>query len=130
MKTKSLLIVLFLIIAGVAQAQENKTEKESKGSVGMGMGMDAGIQSCMDQIVTDKSLSKEMMTRIMDNMKGDTAAMKDMCRTMMKDPEMHKMMMDMMNKGGMGSGMGNMMEDEDMNHMDHMGSDSTMNHLP
>src|SRR5512133_1026968 len=134
MKTKkfagALAFVVLLMSATVMNAQVNQTgrDKESQG-MGKGMGMGSGsMQECMNQIAADSTMRKEMFTRLMDNMKGDTTAMKQMCRQMMNDPDMHEMMMKMMHQEGSG-GMGGRMKDMKHEMDDEMGDTATM-HMP
>lgn len=57
------------------------------------MMQDKDMQKCMDKIAADSTMRIQMM----DQCKGDKVAMIKMCKQMMDNPEMHKMMM----KGGM-----------------------------
>ena len=112
MKTKNLVVVFFLMIfVTAAYAQEDKSGKKAGEPSGMGM---SKVEDCMDQIAADKDMRMQMMNRMMDQVKNDTTSMKDFCRTMMKDPQMHSMMMRMMNESGMGKGQGDMMNHKHM----------------
>ncbi|HLN56707.1 MAG TPA: hypothetical protein VK207_11975 [Bacteroidales bacterium] len=122
--------VILLISGAVMNAQVNQSgkDKESQG-MGKGMGMGSGsMQECMNQIASDSTMRNEMFTKLMDNMKGDTTAMKHMCRQMMNDPDMHEVMMKMMYQEGSGGMGGRMMKGGTMKHDidDEMGDTSTM----
>lgn len=112
-KLSGILVFVFLLMsATVMNAQVDQTEKDKSKQSGMGGGMiSSSMQECMNQIASDSQLRKEMMTKMMDQVKGDTSSMRQMCNEMMKDPEMHKMMMKMMHQEG-SSGMGGMMKDK------------------
>ncbi|MGE5419636.1 MAG: hypothetical protein ACM3UT_05590 [Chloroflexota bacterium] len=133
MKTKNvagvMAFVVFLMAASVMNAQVNQPvrDKESQG-MGKGMGMGSGsMAECMNQIAADSTMRNEMFTKLLDKTKGDTTAMKQMCRQMMNNPDMHVMMMEMMHKEGSG-GMGGGMRNSDMKHEmeDQMGDTATM----
>lgn len=131
MSTKNyvLLILFFMVSFGSAVNGQNMPGEKKENQSGMGMG--SSMQNCMEQIASDSTMRKEMMTKIMDKMHGDTTAMRQMCMKMMNNPEMHKMMMKMMHDG-MG-GMGGMMNDDEMNSgkkMDPVKHDPGMVHTP
>lgn len=123
---------ILLMSGAVMNAQVNQSgSKESQG-MGKGMGMGSGsMQECMNQIASDSTMRNEMFTKLMDNMKGDTTAMKHMCRKMMNDPDMHEVMMKMMTQEGSGGMGGRMMKGGTMKHEvdDQMGDTATM-HMP
>ncbi|HEX2920793.1 MAG TPA: hypothetical protein VHO50_06475 [Bacteroidales bacterium] len=91
-----LLFIMFVSVDNGQVNQDNKVKNQGMGARSM--------QECMTEIATDKTLRTEMMTMMMENMKGDTASMGQVCREMMKDPEMHRIMMQMMNEENPGMG--------------------------
>lgn len=93
-------------------AQEKPIEKKESKM----MMQDGDMQQCMNKIAADSTMRMQMMSKMMDQSKGDSDGMMQMCKTMMDNPEMHKMMMKMMNDKGM-------MKDGMMKH--DMMSDST-----
>ena len=111
------LILIFILgilfeLTPFIMAQEDLTEKkESK------MVMQSGdMQKCMEKIAADSTMRMQMMNMMMTKCKDDKKGMMQMCKTMVDKPEMHEMMMYMMNnKRTMNGGM--------MNHK--MMSDST-----
>jgi len=113
-KNSILILILGLVFAitPFVNAQEDLTEK--KESKIMMQGDDT--QKCMEKIAADSTMRMQMMNMMMTKCKDDKKGMMQMCKTMMDNPEMHGMMMEMMdNKGTMKGGM--------MNHK--MMSDST-----
>lgn len=102
-------VLLFLMPFAAINAQQNKAlQKENRPS---GMGMPSDLQGCMQQIAADSTMRMEMVSKMMDSMKGDSAAMRQFCRKIMGNSEMHRAMMQMMqnmemnDSGGMGGGM-------------------------
>lgn len=98
-KLTALLIFLFGLSV-------NAQEKSGMGKSESQMAMPAEMQNCMNTIAADSTLRMQMMSRIMENTKGDTLGMMQMCKKMMSHPEMKEMMMNMMH----GDGMDNRME--------------------
>lgn len=99
MSTKKLIpvFVLFFLFSIVPFADAQKTttaKKENKTTMQKG-----DMQQCMNTIAADSSMRRQMMSKMMEHARHDTAGMRQMCMTMMNNPEMHKMMMTMMNKG-------------------------------
>jgi hypothetical protein len=77
-----------------------------------GMGM--SLTNCMDQIAADSTARGQMVSKMLDSMKGDSAGMMQMCRKFMMNPEMRRVMMKMMDRSGMGvrmQGMGSGVRD-------------------
>jgi len=103
-------ILMIMFMSATVTAQVKQTGKENQG-MGMGMG---SMEDCMNKIISDSTARKQMMTRMFDHMKGDTAAMMQMHMEMMKNPEMQEMMMNMMHHDGP-EGMGGMKKG-DMKH--------------
>jgi lipopolysaccharide biosynthesis regulator YciM len=93
-------------MSATVQAQVKQTNKENPG---MGTSM-SSMEDCMNKIVADSSARNQMIAKMMDHMKGDTAAMMQMHKQMMKDPQMHEMMMKMMQRHMGSEGMGSMMK--------------------
>ncbi|HLP72603.1 MAG TPA: hypothetical protein VK155_06850 [Bacteroidales bacterium] len=119
-------ILLFLIPFSLVNAQENKSvQKENRQS---GMGMPSDIQSCMHQIAADSTMRMEMVSRMMDNMKGDSAAMRQFCRKIMGNSEMHRAMMQMMQNMEMNDsgGMGGMMKHDVTDDIKHKNRDTVL----
>ncbi|GBD92141.1 hypothetical protein BMS3Abin04_02875 [bacterium BMS3Abin04] len=95
---------LLFFMAATFTAQDKPSEKKADQT-------SMQMNKCMDKIASDEHMRGEMMTKMMDQTKGDSASMMKMCKTMMDDPEMHSMMKEMMGKmmGNMdGKMMGNM----------------------
>lgn len=118
MLTKKLAFVLFMgfviSLSGLLYAQEKTSEKKEEHK----MMQDKNMQECMDKIASDEHMRGMMMQKMMEHVKSDSTGMMQMCKMMMDNPEMHKMMMKMMH-GDKG-----MMGDKMMKH-DMMKSDST-----
>ncbi len=104
-------VLMIMFMSANVTAQVKQTGKENQG---MGMGT-SSMEDCMNKIASDKTARTQMITKMMDQMKGDTAAMMEVHKEMMKNPEMHEMMMKMMSKHMHSEGMGGMMKD-DMKH--------------
>jgi len=106
--------ILGLIVTFVPSinAQEKPTEKKESNM----MVQSDDMQNCMDKIAADSTMRMQMMNMMMNKCKNDKEGMMQMCRTMMDNPEMHKMMRKMMHDEGM-------MKDGMMKH--DMMSDST-----
>jgi hypothetical protein len=122
-------VMLFLFAPAVlVNAQENKASQ--KGNMPSGMGMPSDLQSCMQQIATDSTMRMEMVSRMMDNMKGDSAAMRQFCRKLMGNSEMHRAMMQMMHNQEMNDtgGMGGMMKNDVRNDIKQENSDTVLMH--
>lgn len=133
MKAKNFVLLIFFLMLSFAtslKAQESTTKKVNDQT---GMGVRESMKNCMEEIASDKALSSVMMDRIMDNMKGDSVAMKQMVRKIIENPEMHGMMMKMMSKEGMreeiGEGMGERNMKDKMDH-DHDMHDTIRKSLP
>lgn len=91
--TMFLIILSFLFnLTAFTYAQEKPTEKKEHK---MMMQQD-DMQKCMDKIASDKQMRGMMMQKMMDHAKNDSTGMMQMCKMMMDNPEMHKMMMKMM----------------------------------
>ncbi|MBU2444181.1 MAG: hypothetical protein KJ666_01225 [Bacteroidetes bacterium] len=108
--------VITLMLSSVlfVRAQEKSSEKKDKQT----QAQSEDMQKCMDKIASDSHMRGMMMQKMMDHTKVDSTGMMQMCKMMMDNPEMHKMMMKMM------QGEGGMMDGKKMNH-DMMKSDST-----
>lgn len=100
------LILMIMLMSATVQAQVKQANKENQG---MGMNM-SSMEDCMNKIVADSSARNQMISKMMDHMKGDTAAMMQMHKQMMKNPEMHEMMTKMMQRHMGSEGMGGMMK--------------------
>ena len=106
------ILTVFLAAGMITNAQEKPTEKkESKMML-----QNEDMQECMNKIAADSTMRMQMMNMMMNKCKNDKEGMMQMSKTMMDNPEMHKMMMKMMNDKGM-------MKDGMMKH--DMMSDST-----
>src|SRR5512133_3080737 len=86
--------LVLLLVPSLVNAQGNKAVQKDKRPSGMGMPSD--VQSCMQQIAADSTMRMEMVSHIMNSMKGDSAAMRQFCRKLMGNSEMHRAMMQMM----------------------------------
>lgn len=118
MKSIRLLIVGVLLMAAAGlNAQVDQPEK-----IGQGTGMSAA-KELMNDIASDSTMRKEMLSKMVDQVKNDPAAMKSMVMELMKNPGMRKTMMDMVGKES--SGMGGRMK-EGMEH--EMGDTMKMPH--
>lgn len=114
-KLISLIIMgLMFISINTLIAQEKPVEKETEHS----MMQDKDMHKCMDKIASDEHMRSDMMGKMMKETDGDSSGMMQMCKMMMDNPDMMKMMMKMMH------GEGGMMEGNMMNH-GMMKSDST-----
>ena len=92
-------IVVMVAISFIALSTSNAQEtKEDKPVMKMNtMTSDSTMmKDCMDKIASNNEMRKMMMNKMMDNTKGDENGMKEMCKTMMNNPEMHQTMMKMM----------------------------------
>lgn len=97
-KNLAVVFILGLIFTFVSSinAQEKPTEKKENKM----MLQQDNMQKCMDQIAADSTMRMQMMDKMMTHNKGDKDAMMKMCKKMMDNPEMHKMMTDMMQSEG------------------------------
>src|SRR5690606_28063698 len=96
----AVLAAVFFTATLIANAQEKPTEKKEHK-----MMQQEDIEKCMDKIAADSTMRMQMMDKMMEHTKGDTSDMMEMCKMMMSNPEMHKMMMKMMHGEGMMDGM-------------------------
>lgn len=108
----AILTIVFLSTAFIANAQEKPTEMKEHRMTMQNEDLSAGrhdMQKCMDKIASDEHIRGEMMGMMMEHMKDDSTGMMKMCKMMMDNPEMMKMMMNMMHgeNGMMGSSMMN-----------------------
>lgn len=103
----TIMLCFFLLPLSIMNAQVGNTGNQSGRSQNKqsGMGMSGSLQNCMDQIAADSTSRGQMMSKMMDSMKGDSAGMRQMCKKFMDNPDMRKMMMKMMDRSGMGSRM-------------------------
>ena len=118
----AILTALFFAVVLIANAQEKPSEKKDKQIPIAGQHED--MKKCMATIAADSTMRMQMMSKMMDHTKSDSSGMMQMCKMMMDNPEMHKMMMKMMQgKGMMEGGMmkHDMMRDstKTMNKSDH-----------
>jgi len=102
---------LLFFIAATLPAQDKPSEKKVDNS----MMQKGDMHKCMDKIASDEHMRGEMMTKMMDHMKGDSTGMMKMGKTMMSNPEMHSMMMKMMQNNSKDHE-GMMMNGKKMNH--------------
>jgi len=132
MKTKNvaslIALVAFLFIAvGSSYAQEEKNVEKPVMKMNEAMS-DSTMTNCMDKIASDDGSRTMMMQKMMESVEGDKMAMKEMCKTMMDNPEMKAMMKEMMGGDMMKDGKmmqdGGMMKDKS-NSNDEGGSEST-----
>ncbi len=102
---KKNLITLFVFgllfaFVPIINAQEKPTEKKDNQM----MMQNDDMQKCMDKIASDSTMRMQMMDKMMTHTKDDNEGMMQMCKSMMDNPEMHKMMMEMMHNEGMMEG--------------------------
>ena len=102
------LIAFLLITAGASYAQEEKNVEKPMMKTKKMMSDSTMMEGCMDKISSDDGMRTMMMDKMMKSSEGDENSMMEMCKTMMDNPEMHKMMMKMMD--------GDMMIDGKMMH--------------
>jgi len=102
----AVLAAVFFTATIIVSAQEKPTEKKEHK-----MMQQEDMEKCMDKIAADDHMSKMMMDKLLEHSKTDTAALMDMCKTMMSNSDMHKMMM---NKPEMRKMMMDMMHGEGM----------------
>lgn len=100
MKTKNvaylITLVAFLFIAvSASYAQDEKNVEKPTMKMNEAMS-DSTMTNCMDKIASDDGSRKMMMQKMMKSAEGDEMAMKEMCKTMMDNPEMKAMMKEMM----------------------------------
>lgn len=121
-------MLLFLMPFSLVNAQQNKAVQKDKRPAGMGMPSD--VQSCMQQIAADSTMRMEMISRMMDGMKGDSAAMRQFCRKLMGNSEMHRAMMQMMQNQEMNDtgGMKGMMKEGVRDDIKNENSDTVLLH--
>lgn len=81
---KNLIVFLVLLVPFSLLAQITQTVDKNNN--------DKTIEY-MNKIATDSELRSQMMTMIMDNIKGNNVEMTRLIRTISADPEMHKIMM-------------------------------------
>ena len=94
------LLTVFFLFAG-AQAQEKREKGTERKQQIMEMMKDSSMMNMMmDRIASDPRMRMMMMKKMMKHAKSDSASMMSMCRGMMKDKDMHDMMMKMMMGGG------------------------------
>ncbi len=87
---------LFFTFGSSINAQEKPIEKKESQM----MMQDGDMQKCMDKIAADSTMRMQMMDKMMDQNKNDKEAMMKMCKKMMDNPEIHKMMKNMMHDEG------------------------------
>lgn len=90
---------LFTFVSSI-NAQEKPTEKKESKM----MMQDDNMQKCMEKISADSTMRMQMMNMMITKCKDDKEGMMQMCKTMMDNPDMHKMMMKMMHSEGMMEG--------------------------
>ena len=112
MLTKRLFAVILaglLISSGlVINAQE---KPESKMNHSQMMMSDSTMYKYMHKIASDGKLRTQMLNMMIENCQGNKEAMEEMGKTMMHNPEMNSMMMEMMHGEGMMNHNMNMMND-------------------
>lgn len=97
---------LLFTLVPFTNAQEKPVEKKDNKM----MMQNDDMQNCMDKIASDENIREMMMQKMMKHSEGNSESQMKMCKMMMDNPEMHKMMMNMMNEKGMMQGNG-MMKD-------------------
>jgi len=103
------IVAISFIALGTSIAQETKEEKPvMKMKTMMSDSTNTMINNCMDKISSDEGMRSMMMQKMMDKSNGDEEGMMEMCKTMMDNPEMMKMMKKMMGENS------DMMKDGDM----------------
>ena len=98
---KNLVVVFILGLIFTFVSSLNAQEKPTEIKENKVMMQHDKMQKCMDQIAADSTLRMQMMDKMMAHNKGDKDAMMKMCKKMMDNPEMHKMMLNMMQSEGM-----------------------------
>lgn len=97
MKTIKLTALLIFLLG----LSVNGQQKSGMGKSESQMAMPSEMNDCMNTIAADSTLRMQMMSRMMENTKGDTVGMMQMCKKMMSNPGMQEMMMNMMHSDGM-----------------------------
>lgn len=129
---KSFIALVFLMLLApftLVNAQGNKALQKDN-TKPSGMGMPSDVQGCMQQIAADSTMRMEMVSRIMNNMKGDSTAMNQFCRKIMGNAEVHKAMMQMMQNQEMNDtgGMGGMIKKDVRDEVKRNSSDTVSIH--
>ncbi|PKL83088.1 MAG: hypothetical protein CVV24_06720 [Ignavibacteriae bacterium HGW-Ignavibacteriae-3] len=100
------IITMLFSSALIVSAQETPSNKKDNHS----MKQNDEMNKCMDNIASDRQMKGMMMDKMMDQSEKDSSSMMQMCKKMMNNPEMHKMMMKMMQEES------GMMDGKMMNH--------------
>lgn len=96
----TVLTAMFFAATVIVNAQE-KPEGRNKTMIMQ----QEDMAKCMDKIAASSTMRMQMMDQMMQHTKDDTTGMMQMCKMMMDNFEMHKMMMKMMQGEGMMDGM-------------------------
>lgn len=107
MKRSLLATMMFFFFLSLLNAQVSNSGSQSGRNQDKqtGMGMSGSLQNCMDQIAADSTSRGQMLSKMMDSMKGDSTGMMQMAKKFIENPEMHRIVMKMMERSGMGSRM-------------------------
>jgi hypothetical protein len=124
MRAKNLISVMILFFYFLSFSVAHGQQQKQGNDENQPMGSRSQMQKCIDAIASDSTSRMEMMSRMMEQVRGDSSGMKQMCKKMMQDPEMQKMMMNMMH----GEGMGGMMKDDMENSMKDREKGDKMDH--
>lgn len=109
----TLMIAVFvglLFVSGNTLAQEKETS--SHGQMMQMMQDSSAMKMMMKHIATDENMRRMMMQEMMAAVQNDSTGMKQMCRMMMENSDMHSSMMKMMD----GKKKGCMSKDGKMKH--------------
>ena len=101
MSKKIFLIISILTVLFSSMTLTNAQEKPSEKKDMQTMMQNDDMQNCMDKIAADSTMRMQMMDKMLMHTKGDNRGMMQMCKMMMNNPEMMKMMMKMMQGEGM-----------------------------
>ena len=103
-------LIIFFAMSGLLLFSKNGLSQDRGQMSGMHMQMmeimkdSSMMKMMMAHIASDDQMRKMMMHQMMASAKGDSSKMMDMCNMTMKDHAMHGMMMKMMDKNMMSSG--------------------------
>ena len=99
---------LLISSALVINAQEKPVSKMNNSQMMMS---DSTMYKSMHKIASDSNLRTQMLNMMMGNSQGNKEEMEEMGKTIMHNPEMHSIMMEMMRGEGMMNHNMNMMND-------------------
>lgn len=104
MKKRNVFVIVIMLLCSFpfVNAQENEILKKGNKAGDTGMGMGGSMMNVMKEIASDSTMRMQMLDMIVNNTKGDSASMKQMCKKMVENPEMKNMMMKVMHQGGQG----------------------------